>query len=174
MSNSYMMREAHEDIHVEVSADKVVLIHYTLKDDNGEVLDSSAGGDPLAYIQGHGNLVAGLEKALEGKEDGAAVSVSVSPAEGYGTRDEALIQRVPKRTLQGGNIKKGMQFQARTDDGMRLFTVTAVIGDMVTLDGNHPLADRQLHFDVQVVSVREATAEELEHGHVHGAGGHHH
>jgi FKBP-type peptidyl-prolyl cis-trans isomerase SlyD len=159
---------------LEISADRVVTIHYTLKDDSGTVIDSSAGGDPLAYIQGHGNLVSGLEKALEGKEDGAAVSVSVSPAEGYGMRDEALIQRVPKRTLQGGNIKKGMQFQARTDDGMRLFTVTAVIGDMVTLDGNHPLADRQLHFDVQVVSVREATAEELEHGHVHGAGGHHH
>jgi FKBP-type peptidyl-prolyl cis-trans isomerase SlyD len=159
---------------VEISADRVVTIHYTLKDESGTVIDSSAGGEPLAYIQGHGNLVSGLEKALEGKEDGAAVSVTVSPAEGYGMRDEALIQRVPKRTLQGGNIKKGMQFQARTDDGMRLFTVTAVIGDMVTLDGNHPLADRQLHFDVQVVSVREATAEELEHGHVHGAGGHHH
>jgi FKBP-type peptidyl-prolyl cis-trans isomerase SlyD len=159
---------------VEITADRVVTIHYTLKDESGAVLDSSSGGDPLAYIQGHGNLVSGLEKAIEGKEDGAAVSVVVSPAEGYGTRDEALIQRVPKRTLQGGNIKKGMQFQARTDDGMRLFTVTAVIGDMVTLDGNHPLADRQLHFDVQVVSVREATAEELEHGHVHGAGGHHH
>jgi FKBP-type peptidyl-prolyl cis-trans isomerase SlyD len=86
-----------------------------------------------------------------------------------------LIQRVPKRAMQGsGEIKKGMQFQARTDDGMRMFTVTAVVGDMVTLDGNHPLANKTLHFDVQVVNVREATEEELEHGHVHGAGGHHH
>jgi FKBP-type peptidyl-prolyl cis-trans isomerase SlyD len=151
---------------VEISADKVVLIHYTLKDDAGGVIDSSAGGDPLAYIQGHGNLVSGLEKALE---------VSVEPSEGYGKFDPALIQRVPKRSLQGsGEIKKGMQFQARTEDGMRLFTVTGVMGDMVTLDGNHPLADKTLHFDVQVVSVRDATAEELEHGHVHGAGGHHH
>ncbi len=160
---------------MEIAADRVVLIHYTLKDDDGAVIDSSAGGDPLAYIQGHGNLVAGLEKALEGKEDGHTLTVSVPPTEGYGTHDAALIQRVPKRSLQGaGAIKKGMQFQGRTEGGMRLFTVTAVVGDMVTLDGNHPLADKTLHFDVQVVSVREATAEELEHGHVHGVGGHHH
>jgi len=160
---------------VEIAADRVVIIHYTLKDDAGTVLDSSAGGDPLTYIQGHGNLVAGLEKALEGKQDGVTLAVAVPPAEGYGTRDEALVQRVPKRALQGaGDIKKGMQFQARTEEGMRVFTVTAVAGDMVTLDGNHPLADQTLHFDVEVVGVREATAEELEHGHVHGPGGHHH
>jgi FKBP-type peptidyl-prolyl cis-trans isomerase SlyD len=160
---------------VEIAADRVVLIHYTLKDDDGAIIDSSAGGEPLAYIQGHGNLVAGLEKALEGKQDGSTVTVSVPPADGYGNYDAALIQRVPKRAMQGsGEIKKGMQFQARTDDGMRLFTVTAVVGDMVTLDGNHPLADKTLHFDVEVVSVRDATTEELEHGHVHGVGGHHH
>ena len=160
---------------MDITADRVVTIHYTLKNDAGTVLDSSAGGEPLAYIQGHGNLVAGLEKALEGKQDGNALAVSVAPADGYGIRDEALIQRVPKRSLQGsGEIKKGMQFQARTDDGMRLFTVTAVMGDMVTLDGNHPLADQTLHFEIEIVEVREATTEELEHGHVHGAGGHHH
>ena len=160
---------------MEITADRVVTIHYTLKDDSGAVLDSSTGGEPLAYIQGHGNLVSGLERALEGKQDGNTLAVVVSPSEGYGERDEALIQRVPKRALQGsGEIKKGMQFQARTDDGMRLFTVTGVIGDMVALDGNHPLADQTLHFDVEVVGVREATTEELEHGHVHGAGGHHH
>lgn len=160
---------------MEIAADRVVTIHYTLKNDDGTVLDSSTGGEPLAYIQGHGNLVSGLEKALEGKQGGNVLAVVVAPADGYGTRDELLIQRVPKRALQGaGDIKKGMQFQARTDEGMRLFTVTAVIGDMVTLDGNHPLADQTLHFDVEVLSVREATSEELEHGHVHGAGGNHH
>jgi FKBP-type peptidyl-prolyl cis-trans isomerase SlyD len=158
-----------------VSADKVVLIHYTLKDDAGEVIDSSDGADPLAYIQGHGNLVPGLEKALEGKEQGSKLAVSIPPEEGYGKHDAKLIQRVPKRQLQGaGALKKGMQFQARTEDGVRLFTVTAVVADMVTLDGNHPLADKTLHFAVEVVEVREATEEELEHGHVHGPGGHHH
>ena len=160
---------------MEIAADRVVLINYTLKGDDGAVIDSSAGAEPLAYIQGHGNLVVGLEKALEGKTDGDTLAVSVAPADGYGIHDAALIQRVPKRSMQGsGEIKKGMQFQAQTDDGVRVFTVTAVVGDMVTLDGNHPLADKTLHFDVQVVSVREATTEELEHGHVHGAGGHHH
>ncbi|HLW22961.1 MAG TPA: peptidylprolyl isomerase [Steroidobacteraceae bacterium] len=160
---------------MQIAADTVVTIHYTLKDEHGAVLDSSAGGEPLAYIQGHGNLVPGLEKALEGKQGGTSVAVTLSPQEGYGSRDATLVRRVPKRSLQGaGEIKSGMQFQARTEDGMRLFTVTGVAGDMVTLDGNHPLADRTLHFDVEVVSVRAATEEELEHGHVHGAGGHHH
>ena len=160
---------------MEIAADRVVLIHYTLKDDDGKVLDSSAGGDPLAYIQGHGNLVPGLEKALEGKTDGNRISVTLSPAEGYGSRSQSLVQRVPKRSLQGsGEVRKGMQFRAQTDEGVRLFTVTALVGDMVTLDGNHPLADQTLHFDVEVVEVRGATAEELEHGHVHGPGDHHH
>jgi FKBP-type peptidyl-prolyl cis-trans isomerase SlyD len=160
---------------MDIAADSVVLIHYTLKDDDGKVLDSSAEGDPLAYIQGHGNLVPGLEKALEGKTRGNRISVTLSPAEGYGARSEALVQRVPKRSLQGsGEVRKGMQFRAQTDQGVRLFTVTAVAGDMVTLDGNHPLADQTLHFEVEVIEVRGATAEELEHGHVHGPGGHHH
>ncbi len=160
---------------MQISADSVVLIHYTLKDDDGKVLDSSAGGEPLAYIQGHGNLVSGLEKALEGKTQGDRLEVTVAPEEGYGKRNETLVQRVPKRSLQGaGEIRKGMQFQAQTDEGMRVFTVTAIVGDMVSLDGNHPLADQTLHFDVEVVEVRSATSEELEHGHVHGAGGHHH
>ena len=160
---------------MEIIADRVVTIHYTLKDDAGEVIDSSAGGEPLAYIQGHGNLVSGLERALEGKQDGITLAVTVAPEDGYGKRDAALVQRVPKRSLQGaGDIRKGMQFQARTEDGMRMFTVIAVVGDMVTLDGNHPLADQTLHFDIEVLGVRDATTEELEHGHVHGAGGHHH
>jgi FKBP-type peptidyl-prolyl cis-trans isomerase SlyD len=160
---------------VDISADRVVTIHYTLKDDSGTVLDSSSGGEPLAYIQGHGSLISGLEKALEGKQGGHSMKVTIAPADAYGVRDEALIQRVPRRSLQNaGEIRKGMQFQARTDGGMRMFTVTAVVGDMVTLDGNHPLADKTLHFDVQVIDVRAATAEEMEHGHVHGPGGHHH
>ena len=160
---------------MKITADRVVTIHYTLTDDAGAVVDSSVGGEPLAYIQGHGALVAGLEHALEGRAQGHKLTVVVAPADGYGVRDETLMKRVPKRSLQGaGNLKKGMQFQARTEDGMRVYTVAAVIGDMVTLDGNHPLANQTLHFDVEVLAVREATTEELEHGHVHGAGGHHH
>ncbi len=160
---------------MEIAADRVVLIHYTLKNESGTVLDSSAGGEPLAYIQGHGSLVPGLERALEGKQDGHTLAVTIAPADAYGTRDESLVQRVPKRALQGsGEIRKGMQFQARTENGMRVFTVTGIAGDMVSLDGNHPLADQTLHFDVEVISVRDATTEELEHGHVHGVGGHHH
>ncbi|MDE2306223.1 MAG: peptidylprolyl isomerase [Gammaproteobacteria bacterium] len=160
---------------MDITADRVVTIHYTLKDDGGEVLDSSAGGEPLAYIQGHGNIVTGLEKALEGRKRGDQFTVVVAPADGYGTREAGLVQRVPRRSLQGaGEIRKGMQFQANTEHGMRVFTVTGVVGDMVTLDGNHPLADQTLHFDIEVVDVREASAEELEHGHVHGPGGHHH
>ncbi len=160
---------------MQIAADKVVSIHYTLKDDAGTVLDSSAGGEPLAYIQGHGNLIPGLERALEGKSGGDKLDVSIAPEDGYGKHDTELVQRVPRRALQGaGEIRKGMQFQAQTPQGVRVFTVTAVVGDMVTLDGNHPLADQNLHFSVEVVDVREATTEELEHGHVHGPGGHHH
>ncbi len=160
---------------MEITGDRVVTIHYTLKNDASEVLDSSAGGDPLAYIQGHGNIVAGLERALEGRHSGDRFAVTVTAAEGYGRRDPALVQRLPKRALQGaGEIKRGMRFQTRDAGGTRVFTVTAIAGDMVTLDGNHPLADQNLHFEVEVVEVREATAEELEHGHVHGHGGHHH
>src|SRR5271167_2865426 len=98
------------EANVEIAADRVVLIHYTLKDEGGAVLDSSAGGEPLAYIQGHGNLVPGLERALEGKQGGHTLAVTIAPADAYGTRDESLVQRVPKRTLQGtGDIRKGMQ-----------------------------------------------------------------
>jgi FKBP-type peptidyl-prolyl cis-trans isomerase SlyD len=158
-----------------IEKDRVALIHYTLTDDSGAIIDSSAGGEPLAYLHGNGNLVPGLENALEGKRAGEKFSVTVAPADGYGVRDEQLIQRVPKRSLGGaGEIKKGMQFQAQVGGGIRVFTVTAVVGDMITLDGNHALADKSLNFQIDVVDVRAASEEELAHGHVHGVGGHHH
>lgn len=158
-----------------IEKDRVALIHYTLTDDGGAIIDSSAGGEPLAYIHGNGNLVPGLEGALEGKKAGDKLTVTVAPADGYGVRDEQLIQRVPKRSLgSAGEIKKGMQFQAQVAGGMRVFTVTAVVGDMITLDGNHALADKNLNFQIDIVEVRDASQEELDHGHVHGAGGHHH
>jgi len=154
---------------MQIAKNAVVSIHYTLKDDAGAVLDSSEGGEPLAYLHGNGNLVPGLEAELDGKAKGAAFAVSVAPQHGYGERDAKLVQRVPKRMFEG-QIDVGMRFHA----GPSVVTVTQVQGDMVTVDGNHPLAGQNLHFAVEVVEVRAATEEELEHGHVHGAGGHHH
>ena len=158
-----------------IAKDSVVSIHYTLKDDAGKVIDSSASGDPLTYLQGHGNLVAGLERELEGKSVGDKLAVKLAPADGYGEYDKSLIQKVPRRSLKGiSNIKVGLRLHAQTEQGPRAVTVTHVAGDMITLDGNHPLAGQSLNFDVEVTDVRAATEEELSHGHVHGAGGHHH
>ncbi len=158
-----------------VKPDSVVSIHYTLKDDGGEVIDSSAEGDPLTYLHGHGQLIPGLERQLEGKSEGDKLSVTLAPAEGYGEYDDALVQQIPRRSLKGiANVKVGMQLQAQTKHGSRTVTVTRVAGDLVTIDGNHPLAGQNLNFDVEVAGVRDATAEELAHGHVHGPGGHHH
>jgi FKBP-type peptidyl-prolyl cis-trans isomerase SlyD len=159
-----------------VAQDKVVLIHYTLTNDAGTVLDSSSGGEPLAYIHGQGNLIPGLEKALEGKQAGDKLKVDVAPAEGYGEIDRSLTQRVPMRAFgNASSVKKGMQFQSRNSQGQtQVVTVIAIQGDMVTVDANHKLAGMNLHFDVEITDVRDASEEELAHGHVHGPGGHHH
>ena len=158
-----------------IAQDSVVSIHYTLKDDAGETLDSSASGDPLAYLHGHGNLVAGLERALDGKSTGDKLAVKVAAADGYGEYDKQLVQKIPRRSLKGiANVSVGMRLHAQTEHGPRAVTVTQITGDMVTIDGNHPLAGQALNFDIEVTEVREATEEELSHGHVHGPGGHHH
>jgi FKBP-type peptidyl-prolyl cis-trans isomerase SlyD len=160
---------------MQAAENSVVSIHYTLTNAQGEVLDSSRGGEPLVYLHGAGNIIPGLEKALIGKQAGDKLNVAVAPAEGYGERDEALIQQVPRRAFQGvKDIAPGMSFHAQSSQGPMQVTVTAVAGDMVTVDGNHPLAGETLNFDVEVTEVRAATLEELAHGHVHGAGGHHH
>jgi FKBP-type peptidyl-prolyl cis-trans isomerase SlyD len=160
---------------MQITQDTVVSIHYTLTDDTGKTIDSSAGGEPLAYLHGNGNLIPGLERALEGRQAGDALNVKISPAEGYGEHDKSLIQQIPRRVLKGiDNIHVGMQLQAQSDQGSRAVTVTHVAGDMVTIDGNHPLAGQNLNFEVQIADVRAATEEELAHGHVHGPGGHHH
>jgi FKBP-type peptidyl-prolyl cis-trans isomerase SlyD len=158
-----------------VAQDKVVSIHYTLKNDAGEVLDASPAGEPLTYLHGHGNLIAGLERELAGKGAGDNLQVKIAAADAYGAYDPALVQRVPRRTLKGiADLRVGMRLQAQTQRGARPVTVTQLAGDMVTLDGNHPLAGQNLNFEVQIAAVRAATAEELSHGHVHGPGGHHH
>lgn len=162
---------------MEIGPQKVVAIDYTLKNDQGEVLDSSEGkgGKPLTYLHGVGNLVPGLEKALEGKKAGDVVEVTLSPEEGYGARDEKLVRNVPVRKLRSEKkIEVGARYPMVADGGARLVKVTALRGDYATVDGNHPLADKTLHFVVKIVEVREATAEETAHGHVHGAGGHGH
>ena len=158
-----------------ITHDQVVSIHYTLRDDAGEVIDASAAGAPLAYLHGHGNLIPGLERELTGKSAGDRLQVKIAARDGYGEYDSALVQRVPRRALKGvPNLKVGMRLQTQGGHGARAVTVTQVVGDMVTLDGNHPLAGKNLNFEVQIAAVREATAEELTHGHVHAPGGHHH
>ncbi len=158
-----------------IAQDQVVSIHYTLRNDAGDVLDKSSAGAPLSYLHGHGNLIPGLERELAGKNTGDKLQVKIPPADGYGEYDKELVQRVPRRALKGvPNVKVGMRLHAKIGHGAREVTVTQLTGDLVTLDGNHPLAGQSLNFEVEVADIRAATAEELEHGHVHEPGGHHH
>lgn len=160
---------------MQVAQNAVVSIHYTLTNDAGETIDSSEGREPLAYLHGNGQLVPGLERELEGKAAGDKVQATVAPADGYGEKIDAMVQEIPLEAFQGvDSVQPGMQFQAETQNGPLTVTVTKVEGDTATVDGNHPLAGENLNFDVEVVEVREASAEELEHGHAHGVGGHQH
>ncbi len=160
---------------MQITSGKVVSIDYTLTSDSGEVIDSSEGGQPLVYLHGNGQIISGLEKALEGKAAGAELKVKVEPAEGYGLRDDKKLIVVPRDRIDGtGELKEGMQLQASSGGGMQVVTITKIAGDEVTIDANHPLAGANLNFDVNVREVREATPEEIDHGHVHGPGGHHH
>jgi FKBP-type peptidyl-prolyl cis-trans isomerase SlyD len=156
---------------MQIAQNSVVAFHYTLTNETGEVLDSSEGRDPLTYLHGSGNIIPGLEKELEGHQDGEKLQVTVTPEEGYGEPQPSLVQEVPRDAFQGvESVEPGMQFQAQTQGGPLMVTVTKVEGDTVTVDGNHPLAGQKLNFDVEIAEVREATQEELEHGHVHGEG----
>ena len=159
-----------------IKENSAVSFHYTLTDDDGQQLDSSAGKEPLAYLHGAGNIIPGLENALTGKAVGDSMSVAVSAAEGYGEVQNELIQDVPRTSFQGvDEIEVGMQFEAQTGQGGTVpVTVTAVSDETVTVDGNHPLAGKNLNFDVSIEAVRDATEEELEHGHVVAHGGHEH
>ena len=158
-----------------VTKDKVVSIDYTLTGEGGKVLGTSQGRGPLEYLHGAGNIIPGLEGALEGRSQGDQLSVSIPPESAYGQKDERLVQQVPRSAFAGvSDIKPGMQFQAQTQAGPRVITVADVQGDQITVDANHPLAGATLNFDVTVVGVRDATQEELQHGHAHGPGGHQH
>ena len=159
-----------------INNNQVVQFHYTLKDDEGNIIDQSPEGQPLAYLHGYQNIIPGLEAQLVGKAVGDKFTASVEPADAYGEFDDAAVQEVPRENFQGVvNVQAGMQFQSQTEDGhVMLVTVKDVQDDMVIVDANHPLAGKKLHFDVEIADIREATPEELQHGHAHGAGGHHH
>jgi FKBP-type peptidyl-prolyl cis-trans isomerase SlyD len=156
---------------MQITKDKVAAIHYTLRNNEGTVIDSSEGREPLNYLHGAGNLILGMEEGLEGKAKGDKFTLKISPEKGYGEKDSSLIQKVPHSAFGGQEVKKGMQFS--TNQG-GVVTVTDVGLESVTVDANHPLAGVELNFAVEVMDVRNATTEELSHGHVHGPGGHQH
>lgn len=160
---------------MQITRHKVVTIDYTLQDQTGSLIESSEGRDPYCYIHGIGSTIPGLESALEGKSTGAELKVSLPPEQAYGERDEALVQVVSRDNFKAvDDLKPGMQFQAATEGGARVVTVTEIEGDDITVDGNHPLAGATLTFEVTVRDVRDASEEELAHGHVHqGAEGQH-
>jgi FKBP-type peptidyl-prolyl cis-trans isomerase SlyD len=160
---------------MQIANDSAVFMHYTLKNSAGDVIDSSVGQEPLAYIHGRGDIVVGLEKALTGRSAGDKFEVSIPPSEGYGVHRADRVQAVPREAFDpGAEIKPGMRFQAQSEGGAMVVTVIDVSDTEVTIDGNHPLAGEMLNFAIDIVNVRAATEEELSHGHIHGAGGHHH
>lgn len=154
----------------------VVSLSYRLTNSQGEELDRADAGDPFQYLHGHGQIVPGLEKALAGLLVGSKKAVKVPPADGYGEVEESLRTKAKKSQFPAGQeLSVGMQFAADAGDGHPVvFTITSIKGDDITLDGNHPLAGETLNFDVEVLGIREATAEELSHGHAHGPDGHGH
>jgi FKBP-type peptidyl-prolyl cis-trans isomerase SlyD len=159
---------------MKIEKDRVVRFHYAVSEPGQEALESSREGEPLAILFGHGNIIPGLEKAMEGHEAGDHFSVDVTAADAYGEKRDNLSQRVPKKHFGAQRLEPGMQVVLNTNFGPRAVTIQKVGMSVVDVDLNHPMAGKDLHFDIDIVEVREATAEELEHGHVHGDGGHHH
>jgi FKBP-type peptidyl-prolyl cis-trans isomerase SlyD len=158
-----------------IEKNTVVTFHYILSDETGETVESSRNGEPNVYLHGHGGVLPGLAEALEGKEAGDSLSVTLSPDQAYGQRKPDAIQRVPAKHLQGAKKwKPGMIAQVNTDKGARHVMVVKVGHKFIDVDTNHPLAGKTLTFDIEVIDLRAAEAEEISHGHVHGAGGHHH
>lgn len=159
---------------MQITQDTIALFHYRLTDVNDEVLDQSDQGQPLAYLHGKGNIIPGLEQALDGKEAGDKFTVTLEPEQAYGDYDDELVHVVDRGQFTGvDELEVGMQFQARFPDGDRIATVSEIEGEEVTIDGNHALAGETLKFEIEVAEVRPATAEELQHGHPHGPGGAH-
>ncbi len=159
---------------MKIEKDRVVRFHYTVSEVGQEPLESSKEREPIAILIGHGNIIPGLEQAMMDKEAGENFSVDVPAAEAYGERRDGLTQRIPKKHFGSEKLAPGMQVVLQTNFGPRAVTVQKVGHSVVDVDLNHPMAGKDLHFDVEIVEVREAQAEEIEHGHVHGDGGHHH
>ncbi len=156
-----------------ITKNSVVAFAYTLTDDDGEMMDSAGVQEPLVYLHGYGQLIAGMENALAGREAGDRFSISLPPEEAYGVYDENMAGAVARSAFHGvDDVEVGMQFQMEFPGGLRIVTVNAVDNQHVTVDGNHPLAGETLHFDIEVVSLRAASQDEIEHGHAHGPDGH--
>lgn len=157
---------------MKIEQNKVVVMHYAVMDNEENTIDSSYDSQPLAFIQGTGYLIPGLESQLDGKIAGDTFTVTVAAKDAYGERNDNLVQTLPHDLFDGMEVDLGMQFRASTDDGEQTVIVVGIDDeDGITVDGNHPLAGMDLTFDVEVIEVRDATAEELVHGHVHGQGG---
>lgn len=160
---------------MQVADNMAVSIHYTLSNDDGEVIDSSIGNEALVYLHGTGNIISGLEQALHGKAIGDKLNVRISPENAYGEFMEDRVQVISRAMFEGiDDLEVGMQFHADVSSGPGVVSIIAIEGDNVTIDGNHPLAGLALTFDVEIIDVRPASTEEISHGHVHGPGGHHH
>ena len=157
---------------MKIEKDLVASIEYTLKNDDGTVLDTSDGREPLSYLHGSGNIIPGLENELLGKEAGDSFSANIAPEDAYGAYEDKMVFSVKKEKFDDpSQIEEVVRFQAEIDGVPRICTVASVKGEDVEVDANHPLAGMTLHFDVTVCNVREATAEEIEHGHVHEGSG---
>ncbi|HET6395652.1 MAG TPA: peptidylprolyl isomerase [Pseudoxanthomonas sp.] len=159
---------------MKIEKDRVVRFHYTVSEVGQPPLESSKEREPIAILIGHGNIIPGLEAAMQDRQAGDSFSVDVPAADAYGERREGLVQRIPKKHFGETRLQPGMQVVLQTNFGPRAVTVQKVGLSVVDVDLNHPMAGKDLHFDVEIVEVREASAEEIEHGHVHGDGGHHH
>ena len=160
---------------MQIEKDKVVYFHYTLTGEKGEAFETSNGGQPMTYLHGHGNIMPALEAELEGKQEGDNFQVTLPPEKAYGLRNENATQRIPiKHLMQKTKLRAGMAVKVNTENGPRDVVITKVGKFNVDVDTNHPLAGMTLTFDIALEEIREAEAEELAHGHVHGPGGHHH
>lgn len=159
---------------MKIEKDRVVRFHYTVSEPGQAPIESSKEREPLTILVGHGNIIPGLESAMMEREAGASFGVDVAAADAYGERRDGLQQRIPKKHFGDSRLQPGMQVVLQTNFGPRAVTVLKVGMSVVDVDLNHPMAGKDLHFDVEIIEVREASAEEVEHGHVHGEGGHQH